>query len=291
MSQTRKPRGIRATDYGLKLLQQAKADKQDEQGKRLTYERIAAKAMLDEKTVKRLFSGKQPVELSSVSKIVAVLNLKLEDVVEFHKSVIEGSIEDLEEENRTLKETIVVKDREVEQLRTQSNMSVSEIKRLEAEKVDIEMKVKLYDESIKALKEYVKKSENRLTISKQTAHWLKIHKETLLKKTVDFVLSQNSIRQEIGVNPESLEKIKKQLYKDINIYLKLVYHCLDGGSHNLLFKAIMQTKIPRNLNKIAYIEAFKIIKEQRANKELSIGMAEELAYYLDQLIALLPTLY
>ena len=284
MSQTRKLRGVRATDYGLELLKQAKADKD------LSYEDIAGKAERDVKTVQRFFSGRA-VDPSSASKIVVILDLKLQEVVYLDRSVVAGSIEDLEQENRTLKETIAVKDREIEQLQAQANMSVSEIKRLEAEKVDIEMQVKLYDESIKRLKEYANKSESRMSISKQTAHWLKTHKESLLQESVEFVLTKTSIKPEICVSLDSLEKTKEKLYKDMNIYLKLIYHCLDGGSHNLLFKAIMQAKIPRNLSKTAYIEAFKFIKEQRATKELSIGMADELAYYLDQLIALLPTLY
>lgn len=44
MSQTRKPRSVPATEDGLKKLQQAKADGRNDDGKPLTYERIADKA-------------------------------------------------------------------------------------------------------------------------------------------------------------------------------------------------------------------------------------------------------
>jgi hypothetical protein len=47
MSQTRKPRGVRATREGLQKLQQAKATGRDEDGKALTYERIAERARVD----------------------------------------------------------------------------------------------------------------------------------------------------------------------------------------------------------------------------------------------------
>jgi hypothetical protein len=286
MSQTRK-RGIRATDDGLELLKRAKAERD------LTYEGIAAKCKpepLDKKTVQRFFYGREPVELGSAIKIVAVLELKLEDVANLQRSVVAASIDDLEKENRTLKEAITEKDRQIEQLYSQKNVSVSEIKILEVEKADMEMKVKRDEESLKTFKESAEKFEGRMFISKQAAYWLKNHKESLLKESFEFVLIQDEIKQELGVTVDSIEKFKQQFHKDINIYLKLVYHCLDRGSHNLLLKAIMQAKIPLNLNRTAYIEAFKFIKEQSVTKELALGIAEEIASYLDKLIALLPTL-
>lgn len=285
MSQTRKPRGIRATDDGLELLKRAKAERD------LTFEGIAAKCKpepLDLKTVKRFFYGK-PVELSSVIKIVAVLELKLEDVANLQRAVIAGSIEDLEDENRTLKDIIAAKDRQIEQLRSQVNVSVSEIETLEIEKINMETKLKRDDESLRIIKESAEKFETRMFISKQAAHWLKNHKESLLKESFEFIVTKNSIKEQLGVTGDSLENVKQQFYKDINIYLKLVYHCLDRGSQNLLLKAIMQGKAPLNLNKIAYVEAFNFIQEQRVTKELSIEMAEEIASYFNKLIALLPT--
>ncbi len=193
-------------------------------------------------------------------------------------------------ENRTLKEAITEKDRQIEQLYSQKNVSVPEIKILEVEKADMEMKVKRDEESLKTFKESAEKFEGRMFISKQAAHWLKNHKKLLLKESFEFVLIQNEIKQEIGVTVDSIEKFRQQFYKDINIYLKLVYYCLDRGSHNLLLKAIMQAKIPLNLNRTTYIEVFKFIKERSVTRELALEIAEEIASYLDKIITLLPTL-
>lgn len=283
MSQTRKPRGIHATDYGLHLLKREKANID------LTYQEIADRAERDEKTVKRFFSGK-PVEPSSASKIVQALHLPLEHVVDLERSVIKGSIEDLQEENKTLKQMKAAQNREIQQLQVQGNASVSEIKGLEDKKADLGMKVKLSEENIDALKEYARKFEERMNISKQAAEWLKAHKESLVKEAVE-VLNKNYLQEELDVSVDSLDELKQDFSQDIKRCLKLVYHCLQYGSYNLLYKAIMQAKVTPHLNyKIAYVEAFELIKEQRAARELPVGAAKELTYYLDLLTTLIPTL-
>ncbi|MEQ8537215.1 MAG: NACHT domain-containing protein [Coleofasciculus sp. D1-CHI-01] len=81
MAQTRKPRGISATQEGLEKLRQAKAAGQDENGKRWTNERIAQKAKVDTKTVQRFFGGKG-VDRDSVIAIVQALGLDITEVVD-----------------------------------------------------------------------------------------------------------------------------------------------------------------------------------------------------------------
>lgn len=81
MGQTRKSRGVRATEEGLKKLQQAKAAGRDEDGKPLTYERIAEKARVDKKTVERFFR-REAKDRDSVIAITNALNLEITEVVD-----------------------------------------------------------------------------------------------------------------------------------------------------------------------------------------------------------------
>jgi predicted NACHT family NTPase len=81
MSQTRKPRGVRATEEGLKKLQQAKAAGRDEDGKPLTYERIAERARVDKKTVERFFR-REAKDRDSAIAITNALNLEITEVVD-----------------------------------------------------------------------------------------------------------------------------------------------------------------------------------------------------------------
>ncbi|MEQ9482349.1 hypothetical protein [Coleofasciculus sp. F4-SAH-05] len=81
MAQTRKPRGIPATQEGLEKLRQAKAAGRDENGQPLTYERIAQKAGVDVKTVKRFFGGKG-VDRDSAIAIVEALGLEITEIVD-----------------------------------------------------------------------------------------------------------------------------------------------------------------------------------------------------------------
>ncbi len=81
MSQTRKPRGVRATEEGLKKLQLAKAAGRDEDGKPLTYERIAERARVDKKTVERFFR-REAKDRDSAIAIVQSLGLDIIEVVD-----------------------------------------------------------------------------------------------------------------------------------------------------------------------------------------------------------------
>jgi HEAT repeat protein len=81
MSQTRKSRGVRATEEGIQKLQQAKAAGRDEDGKPLTYERIAERARVDKKTVERFFR-REAKDRDSAIAITNALNLEITEVVD-----------------------------------------------------------------------------------------------------------------------------------------------------------------------------------------------------------------
>jgi len=82
MSQTRKPRGVGATEEGLKKLRQAQAAQRDDEGRRLTYPGIAQKAGgMDSKTVGRFFRG-EAVDRDSAIAITNALNLEITEVVD-----------------------------------------------------------------------------------------------------------------------------------------------------------------------------------------------------------------
>lgn len=82
MNQTRKPRGVRATEEGRQKLRQAQAAKRNDEGKRLSYENIGEKAGgIDPKTVGRFFRG-EPVDRDSAIAIAQALGLKVTEVVD-----------------------------------------------------------------------------------------------------------------------------------------------------------------------------------------------------------------
>jgi hypothetical protein len=81
MSQPRKPRSVSATPEGLQKLKRAKASGRDDDGKRLSYERIAEKAHTSQKTVQRFFAG-DGVDWDLGIAIVQALGLTIEEVVD-----------------------------------------------------------------------------------------------------------------------------------------------------------------------------------------------------------------
>jgi GTPase SAR1 family protein/Tfp pilus assembly protein PilP len=81
MSQTRKPRGVRATREGLQKLQQAKAAKRNDKGKPWTYFDVATAAEVDEKTVQRFFRGEAKDRNYAIA-ITNALNLEITEVVD-----------------------------------------------------------------------------------------------------------------------------------------------------------------------------------------------------------------
>jgi transcriptional regulator with XRE-family HTH domain len=82
MSQTRKPRSVRATEEGVQKLRQAKAAGRDEDGKPLTYEYIAEKAGVEKKTVERFVRENKAVDRGYAIAITNALNLEITEVVD-----------------------------------------------------------------------------------------------------------------------------------------------------------------------------------------------------------------
>jgi predicted NACHT family NTPase len=80
MNQTRKSRGVRATEEGLKKLLQAKTAKRNDKGKPWTYFDVATAAEVDEKTVQRFFRGEAKDRNYAIA-IVQALGLEITEVV------------------------------------------------------------------------------------------------------------------------------------------------------------------------------------------------------------------
>ncbi|MFB2878394.1 HEAT repeat domain-containing protein [Floridanema aerugineum] len=81
MNSSRKPRGIPATLNGIQKLTEAKASQRDENCKPLSYKKIADKARIDERTVKRFFGG-DAVDKDSAISIAKALNLDINEIVD-----------------------------------------------------------------------------------------------------------------------------------------------------------------------------------------------------------------
>ncbi len=81
MSQTRKPRGVRATEAGRQKLLQAKASRRNDKGKPWTYFDVATAAEVDEKTVQRFFRGEAKDRNYAIA-IVQALDLDITEVVD-----------------------------------------------------------------------------------------------------------------------------------------------------------------------------------------------------------------
>ena len=82
MSKERKQRGILATPTGIQRLEQAKADGRNELGKKLTYDNIAEKAVVDKKTVERFMRRLQLIDRDNALAICQALGLEITDVVD-----------------------------------------------------------------------------------------------------------------------------------------------------------------------------------------------------------------
>ena len=88
MSQNRKPRGVHAKEDGCLKLAEAKSAGQDEDGQRLTYDKIALEARVDAKTVRRLFKG-EAVDIESAILICKALGLEVSEIVDLNPSAEE----------------------------------------------------------------------------------------------------------------------------------------------------------------------------------------------------------
>lgn len=93
MAETRK-RGISASDKGLELLQEARANLGSG---RLTYEKIAEALNIDSKTVARFFQGKK-LDRHYAIPIIKFFKLSIEDVISSEEILVDESISKIESE-------------------------------------------------------------------------------------------------------------------------------------------------------------------------------------------------
>jgi transcriptional regulator with XRE-family HTH domain len=88
-------KGVSATTEGKKRLREVQTR---EDGKKLSYERIAEKVYTSRSTVERFFNGK-PIEIATAKEIVEFLGLKLDDVVDFsHLQSSESVLEEAQQQ-------------------------------------------------------------------------------------------------------------------------------------------------------------------------------------------------
>lgn len=290
MSQKRRSRGIAATDDGIELLQEAKDNGQNDQGKGLTFPNIAAKADVDEKTVKRFFYGER-VDRKSARSICQALSLDLKDVITPKiSSVINKTVEGYEESQTSLINTIKVKETEIQRLRQQGSEYKSELAKLEAEKAELEICVKGFDESIGQLKEIGTEFQGRMIHSQQAATWLNEQRQkALAQEAAEYTLREHSKLAQPNQDTD-LHRQVKQFSKDIRKCLYLIHHCLHQGRYNLLHKAQMESKLPLSLKPNLYVIALKYIKDQRISEDLPSEVLKELEFYFNYLSTLIEAL-
>jgi predicted NACHT family NTPase len=82
MGEIRNRNSVRVNGEGKKKLLDAKADISKSEGERLTYLKLAFRAAVAEKTVKRFFSGREDVDWVSASAITKALDLELTDLID-----------------------------------------------------------------------------------------------------------------------------------------------------------------------------------------------------------------
>ncbi len=96
MSQTGKPtRGVKATEKGQRLLEKHRRADSDSSEKLLSYEKVAAKAGCDTKTLRKFFKG-EVVDTAKAYGICAALNVAIEEIVapeDLNKTPVESKPE------------------------------------------------------------------------------------------------------------------------------------------------------------------------------------------------------
>lgn len=248
MSQKRKPRGVSATLEGIKLLKGAKASGREDEGKPLTYPRIAERAKVNEKTVQRFFHGER-VDLDSALEIIKALGLQEEDVLPLEDSKIAESIERIQAKS------------------TANSERASE----------------LIQELETALSE-LKASKNA---SLPARDWLKANRAALSREAAKSALEKSYDKKLFDVDEYYSEEIG-QFSKEVRKYLQLLYYCLEAGTWEFMDRAMQESLIPMNRDSQLYVEALKFIKNQKVSRDLLPEEARELTLCLDYLINTIP---
>jgi len=254
MSQNRRRRGVHPSKDGIERLEQAKAKGRDDEGKPLTFERIAGKAQVSDNTVKRLFRG-EAVDRSSAVAIIEALGLKKEEVLFSEEFLVAESIEKIEAKSAAL-----------EGHATHSERAGELIEELERK--------------LKALKKSTDDSH-------QAMDWLKANRKDLAQGSAFAALKKDYNQSLLSGDTDYSENVE-QFSKDIRKYLQLLYYSLEEGTWNLIHQAIQESVIPLNLESKFYVKALIFIKDQRVAKELPPEAAKELILCLDYLINIIP---
>jgi hypothetical protein len=261
MNQKRRPRGVRPSKGGIERLEQAKAKGRDDEGKPLTFERIAGKAQVSDNTVKRLFRG-DAVDRSSAVAIIEALGLKKEEVLSSEESL----------------------------LSSEESLVVESIERIEARSAEpeshgthSERAGKLIEELERKLKGLKKSTDD----SHQAMDWLKANRKALAQEAAKEALREHYNQPTDRGDADDSEKVE-QFAKDIRKYLQLLYYSLEEGTWNLIDQAIQESVIPLNLESKFYAKALIFIKDQKVAKELPPEAAKELTLCLDYLINIIP---
>lgn len=89
-------RSVQATDEGIGRLQEARSMQRDVDGRPLSYEGLAEKAGLSDRTVKRFFSKGGKVDVASAIAIIKALKLNRVDILLDKDSLVSEAIESIE---------------------------------------------------------------------------------------------------------------------------------------------------------------------------------------------------
>lgn len=259
MNQKRRRNSVYPSKGGIERLKQAKAKGRDDEGKPLTFERIAEKAQVSNKTVQRFFRGEQPVDLGYANAIIEALGLKEEDVLSSEEEDVLSSEESLVVESI---DRIEARSAELERHGTHSERAGKLIQELERK--------------LKGLK---KSTED----SHQAMDWLKANRKALAQEAAKAALKEHYNQPSASGDADDSEKVD-QFAKDIRKYLQLLYYSLEEGTWKLIEQAIQESVIPLNLESKFYAKALIFIKDQRVAKELPPEAAKEITLCLDYLI-------
>ncbi len=254
MNQKRRRHSVYPSKSGIERLKQAKNKGRDDKGKPLTFERIAEKANVGVRTVRRFFDG-IAVEEGYADAIIDALSLKTEEVLSSEESLVAESIEKIEARSADLKGNATNSDRAAE--------LIEELER-----------------KLKALKKSTDDSH-------QAMDWLKANRKALAQGAAKAALSEVYNQPSPSGDTDYSENIE-QFSKDIGRYLQLLYYSLEEGTWKLIDQAINKSVIPLNLESKFYVKALIFIKDQRVSKELPPESAKELTLCLDYLIHIIP---
>lgn len=169
MNQKRNRDSVKATSEGTKLLQEAKA-KRDDEGNFLSYERLAHQANISTRTVRRFYNGKR-VDRSSAIAIIKTLGLKEDEILDQQDSLVKSTI------------------KEIQAKETEDSEPASEL--------------------IKQLETELSKRQETEQDSFQAMAWLKANRRTLSREAAEAALRKHYEENSENINIDYLENIEE----------------------------------------------------------------------------------